>query len=177
MKNIIDSKINPYSSYIYSFPHKKSYRVFEKPENLKELWDKSKNGDISLYIHIPFCTNKCGYCNLMSTTCFSGERLEQYTNKLIEEIKAYGEILETEKNSEKFSSVILGGGTPTILDTVLMEKLLKALEEYLNIDFRKILASLFKTGTAKLDRSFIDKKFNAIHNLLNLYFTIFFSTN
>ena len=144
MKNINESKINPYSSYIYSFPHKKSYREFEKPENIRELWESGDNSGISLYIHIPFCTNKCGYCNLMSTTCFSTERLEQYVNKLIEEIRVYGEmeISGMKNNKKSFSSVILGGGTPTVLDTGLMEKLLISLERYLDIDFEKTFFSM-----------------------------------
>ena len=137
MKNINNPRINPYNSYIYSFPHKKSYREFEKPENLGKLWGNKDNSNISLYIHIPFCTNKCGYCNLMSTTCFSAGRLEQYVNKLIEEIRSYREtgILGAGNNKAEFSSVILGGGTPTVLDTGLMEKLLMSLEQYLDIDF------------------------------------------
>jgi oxygen-independent coproporphyrinogen-3 oxidase len=135
-------KVNPYTSYIYSFPHKRAYRDFEKPENLRELWGKNTDKDISLYIHIPFCTNKCGYCNLMSTTCFTEKRLEEYVNKLTEEMKAYGKILKTEENPDMFTSVILGGGTPTILSTGLMEKLLKMLEKYMNIDFEKIFFSV-----------------------------------
>lgn len=55
MKNINETQINPYNSYIYSFPHKKSYRNFEKPENLAELWKNKDKSNISLYIHIPFC--------------------------------------------------------------------------------------------------------------------------
>ena len=144
MKNINETQINPYNSYIYSFPHKKSYRDFEKPENLAELWKNENNSDISLYIHIPFCTNKCGYCNLMSTTCFSAGRLEQYVNKLIEEIRSYREtgILGAGNNKAEFSSVILGGGTPTVLDTGLMEKLLMSLEQYLDIDFENTFFSM-----------------------------------
>ena len=144
MKNINDPRINPYNSYIYSFPHKKSYREFEKPENLGKLWGNKDNSNISLYIHIPFCTNKCGYCNLMSTTCFSAGRLEQYVNKLIEEIRSYREtgILGAGNNKAEFSSVILGGGTPTVLDTDLMEKLLISLEKYLNIDFENTFFSM-----------------------------------
>ena len=144
MKSINNSRINRYSSYIYSFPHKKSYREFEKNENLAELWGNGDNSAISLYIHIPFCTNKCGYCNLMSTVCFSDERLEQYVNKLIEEIKAYGKmgIAGAENNKAGFSSVILGGGTPTVLGMGLMEKLFMSLEKYLNIDFEKTFFSI-----------------------------------
>ena len=80
----------------------------------------------------------------MSTTCFSAKRLEQYVNKLIEEIRVYGEmgISGTKNNKKSFSSVILGGGTPTVLDTGLMEKLLISLKKYLDIDFEKTFFSM-----------------------------------
>ena len=142
MKNINKTEINPYSSYIYSFPHKKSYRDFEKPKNLEALWGESDKSDISLYIHIPFCTNKCGYCNLMSTTCFSEKRLKQYVDKLIEEIKVYGNILKNKTGVLNFSSVILGGGTPTILNMELMKELLCGLEKYMDINFEKTFFSV-----------------------------------
>ncbi len=127
------NNLNPYKSYIYSYPHKKSYREFEKPVNLKQLWNGTKK--VSLYIHIPFCSNKCGYCNLLSTTCFSDERLSFYVKKLIQEIKEYRKILNIQ-NKNIFSSVILGGGTPTILGIELMDELLACIEKELNVNFK-----------------------------------------
>ncbi|WFD11815.1 STM4012 family radical SAM protein [Tepidibacter hydrothermalis] len=133
---------NPYTDYIYSYPHKKSYRELEEKINLKELWSKRKTNNLTLYIHIPFCINKCGYCNLLSTTCFSDEKLEGYVEKLVEELKGVKRFLNIKEDESVFSSVIFGGGTPTILKANLMEYLLSFIEKNLNIDFEKTFFSI-----------------------------------
>ena len=67
-----------------------------------------KMKDISIYIHIPFCIQKCAYCDFLS---FPGteEMQEQYVQKLLWEIResapAYREY--------EVQSVFIGGGTPT----------------------------------------------------------------
>lgn len=154
-------KINPYESYIYSYPHKKSYREFEKSVNLKKLWRHSARKNISLYIHIPFCSNKCGYCNLLSTTCFSNKRLEVYVEKLIQEVEKYKEILNIKETDEIFTSVILGGGTPTILSINLMRKLLESVKHHLNVDFSKVFFSI-ETSPKTLSKEYLEflKEYN-----------------
>ena len=72
-----------------------------------------------LYIHIPFCKKKCLYCDFPS---FSGcENIyEDYVNSLLKEIseaaKKYSHL--------KFSTVFVGGGTPTVLPPKLLGKVL-----------------------------------------------------
>ena len=67
-----------------------------------------KMKDLSIYIHIPFCIQKCAYCDFLS---FPGteEMQEQYVQKLLWEIResapAYREY--------EVQSVFIGGGTPT----------------------------------------------------------------
>ena len=90
-------KLNKYNSYIYSYPHKKAYRDFHEPMNLKDLWKNKKSKGLTFYIHIPFCMNKCGYCNLLSTTNFDGSKLDKYVDKLIEEMKSIRGFLELEE--------------------------------------------------------------------------------
>ena len=150
-KNESLNNLTPYKSYIYSYPHKKSYREFEKPVNLKKLWDGTNK--VSLYIHIPFCSNKCGYCNLLSTTCFSDERLIFYVKKLIQEIKEYRKILNIQ-NKNIFSSVILGGGTPTILGIELMRELLACIEKELNVNFEDTFFSI-ETSPKTISKEYI----------------------
>ncbi|EDS78342.1 coproporphyrinogen III oxidase [Clostridium botulinum C str. Eklund] len=100
-------KENPYTNYIYSYPHKKSYRTFDKAFNLKKLWENRKSDNLTLYIHIPFCMNKCGYCNLFSTTAFNQYKMNKYVDKLIKEIKAVENILDL-RDKSIFGSVIFG---------------------------------------------------------------------
>lgn len=77
--------------------------------------------EISLYIHIPFCKQKCFYCDFPS---YSGkERFkEDYVNALIEEIekRARGYIIKT---------IFIGGGTPSYLEVNQIEKLLLAINK------------------------------------------------
>ena len=77
--------------------------------------------EISLYIHIPFCKQKCFYCDFPS---YSGkERFkEDYVDALIKEIekRARGYIIKT---------IFIGGGTPSYLEVNQIEKLLLAINK------------------------------------------------
>ncbi len=72
------------------------------------------NEKSGLYFHIPFCKNKCPYCDFYSVK-YEFKAAEEYTKRLIEEIKKY--------NGE-FDSVYFGGGTPSIIDPLLTGKIL-----------------------------------------------------
>lgn len=72
---------------------------------------------IALYIHIPFCKQKCFYCDFPSYA--SKESLmDEYVESLIIEIKK-------ETKNKCFKSIFIGGGTPSYLTEELLEKLLK----------------------------------------------------
>ncbi|WXR61052.1 STM4012 family radical SAM protein [Peptostreptococcaceae bacterium AGR-M142] len=152
---------DPYKNYIYSYPHKMSYSKFDTKINLKDLW----NDDISnltLYIHIPFCANKCGYCNLFSTSDINKDLLDRYSDKLIEEIKAIKEIMGLKlKNNNLFSNIVFGGGTPTILSKDNLKKILEGLKLYLNINFSKSKLSI-ETSPKTLNKSKLEllKEYN-----------------
>lgn len=54
-----------YQQYMYSYPHKTAYRPIDRVvvgDYLQKLTTVSACG---LYVHLPFCQNKCGYCNLL----------------------------------------------------------------------------------------------------------------
>ncbi|MCM8760631.1 MAG: radical SAM family heme chaperone HemW, partial [Candidatus Omnitrophica bacterium] len=70
----------------------------------------------SLYIHIPFCRRKCLYCDFYSIV---------YDDNLA---VSYVDIIVSQLGSieKKFSTVYIGGGTPTSLNRRLLERLLKA---------------------------------------------------
>ena len=75
------------------------------------------NNNTGLYVHIPFCVQKCGYCDFYS--CDDKFYLiDDYTEAVIKELKYYKNKYEIE-----FSTLFIGGGTPT----VLAEKQLDAL--------------------------------------------------
>ena len=76
--------------------------------------------EISLYVHIPFCKQRCFYCDFPT---FAGKEKyrEEYIDALIKEIK--------EKCSNYIiKTIFIGGGTPSYLETKELEKLLKVIK-------------------------------------------------
>jgi len=63
---------------------------------------------ISLYIHIPFCSKKCSYCNFYSIT-YDAKLTENYIRSLTKEISQY------KNRNDTLTSIYLGGGTPSLL--------------------------------------------------------------
>lgn len=71
----------------------------------------------SLYIHIPFCRNKCAYCDFYSIA-YQPEVGEAYIEALCRQLENY---------KPSFKTIYIGGGTPSILDLRLWQKLLNSL--------------------------------------------------
>jgi len=66
--------------------------------------------EIGLYIHIPFCAHKCDYCDFISfANCTN--KIEEYIDKLKEEI------LEEKLEQYKITTIYIGGGTPSFVDS------------------------------------------------------------
>ncbi|MBR4874822.1 MAG: radical SAM family heme chaperone HemW [Clostridia bacterium] len=77
-----------------------------------------------LYIHLPFCIQKCSYCDFTSyADCFGYE--EEYLRALLNELEAY--------RGEKVDTVYLGGGTPTSLKTKTLTAILDGVFKTLNV--------------------------------------------
>lgn len=98
-------------------------QVFLNTEEIKQKWEeylsKNKNPVLNFYIHIPFCRSKCSYCMYYSKPVKAQEELESYINRLISQINFFK---NTFSNSE-FSSLYIGGGTPSILSEKQITKL------------------------------------------------------
>lgn len=79
--------------------------------------------EISLYLHIPFCVQKCNYCDFLSFGgCLPGAR-QAYVAALCREILSY----QAEASSYQVVSVFLGGGTPSILELEEIEAIFHAI--------------------------------------------------
>lgn len=80
--------------------------------------------DLSLYIHIPFCVQKCAYCDFLSFPAASAER-EAYVQMLLEEIQSFGK----KENRRNVVSVFIGGGTPSVLENSQITRIVGAVKE------------------------------------------------
>lgn len=83
-----------------------------------------KTNPVGIYLHLPFCKQKCRYCDFYS---FSGA--EDTFREYVE-----GVILEIETTPKVFADTLyIGGGTPTILPLEYMEKLVFLLKKHFSI--------------------------------------------
>lgn len=80
---------------------------------------------LELYIHIPFCVQKCLYCDFLSASATEAER-ESYMKALFLEIRERA----VECRDYQVCSIFIGGGTPSILPVERMERLLALIGEY-----------------------------------------------
>ncbi len=81
-----------------------------------------------IYIHIPFCVSKCRYCDFVSFPC-DADAKKQYVDALIKEMT----IAAKEMPARRYSSVFIGGGTPSTLELGEMTRIMKALNESYDI--------------------------------------------
>lgn len=78
--------------------------------------------ELGIYIHIPFCIKKCGYCDFYSVK-WDEESENKYIHSAINEIKSYNEL------SSKYvvDSIYIGGGTPSIINPKNLEKIISTI--------------------------------------------------
>ena len=75
---------------------------------------------IGLYIHTPFCTTKCGYCDFYSVP-LAGRAVASLVEALLAELE-----YRVEAHADKLSTIFVGGGTPTVLPGEELRRLLGA---------------------------------------------------
>lgn len=81
-----------------------------------------KRRPLELYIHIPFCASKCGYCDFLSAPA-NVMIQNAYVEQLIKEIQ----IQSAYYTGYGVTTVFIGGGTPSILDEELMKRIMEQL--------------------------------------------------
>jgi oxygen-independent coproporphyrinogen III oxidase len=74
-----------------------------------------------LYLHLPFCSHRCGYCDFVTVVGRSGQH-EAYVDALLAELRLEADVL-----AEPLETIFVGGGTPTFTDPAALERLLRAL--------------------------------------------------
>ncbi|WP_337005088.1 radical SAM family heme chaperone HemW [Microbacterium sp. LB12] len=82
----------------------------------------------SAYLHIPFCTVRCGYCdfNTYTATELRGAKQEDYASTLISEIALARRVLDDAGALRPMDTVFFGGGTPTLLPAGDLARMLDA---------------------------------------------------
>ena len=84
--------------------------------------------ELSLYIHIPFCVRKCGYCDFLSAPADEKAR-DRFVQALLMAIERYQ---GTETADRKIQTLYIGGGTPSILSVDQLDCIMQKIKYTFN---------------------------------------------
>ena len=106
-----------------SFPTAAEFAPDIGPDDLAEAVSAA-TGDISLYVHIPFCEKICWYCGCNTAAANKAQRLSSYLDALHREIELVGELLPA---SARVRRIAFGGGSPNAITPVDFVRLFETL--------------------------------------------------
>lgn len=116
----------------------------------------------SIYIHIPFCLKKCGYCDFYSLPGASADTLEKYTRSLLAEIDQQAALI----SAAPIKSIYFGGGTPSLLAGKQIESILTRIRSSFEVDSGAEIS--LEANPATLDREKLKTIMEAGVNRLSL---------
>jgi len=120
---------NIYQAYSYSYPHKSAYRNFESAIPIEEVWRKEKKDALFLYLHIPFCEMRCGFCNLFTVAKPAKDIVNEYIDALERQTKVVAKSI----GEHQFVRYAVGGGTPTFLELEELKRIHEIINTNLNL--------------------------------------------
>ncbi|MGW4365904.1 STM4012 family radical SAM protein [Nocardia takedensis] len=142
----------PYQNYVYAYPHKTAYRPLEPRPALTDLWAGESRRALSLYLHIPFCEVRCGFCNLFTRVGAPDGLTTRYLDALTRQAEAMRAALG-DAEPPHFATAAFGGGTPTFLEADELTRLCDIAEDVMGADLRAIPLSVEASpATATADR-------------------------
>jgi oxygen-independent coproporphyrinogen-3 oxidase len=143
---------SPYQSYVYAYPHKTAYRRLHDRPLLNTLWAAEPKDTLSLYLHIPFCEVRCGFCNLFTRIGAPDGLTGAYLDALERQAGAVREALG-DTDEVRFATAAFGGGTPTFLTATELERLCDIAEHRMGADLSAVPLSVEASpATATADR-------------------------
>lgn len=102
-------------------PSYSSKELFSNPSAVPDRY--------SIYLHSPFCKSLCSFCYYAIIPGKGINLAEKYTDYLVKEMSLYAESFK----GQICESIYFGGGTPTFLDDILLEKIFSALNKNFDI--------------------------------------------
>ncbi|MDZ5077964.1 radical SAM family heme chaperone HemW [Nesterenkonia sp. HG001] len=103
------------------------------PEQVLAALPGRASRPLGLYVHIPFCSVRCGYCDFNTYTAEDlgpGASRESYPDTLIRELELAADVLERSgAPARPLTTVFFGGGTPTLLPATELSRILRRARE------------------------------------------------
>lgn len=110
----------PYQGYLYGYPHKTAYRPLRPRPALREVWSQQSRDALFLYLHLPFCEMRCGFCNLFTRSNPPDGQVRTYLDQLRRQAARVRAALG---DGTRYARIALGGGTPTYLSAAELTEL------------------------------------------------------
>ncbi len=103
---------------------------------------------LSLYIHIPWCVQKCPYCDFNSHTSKSSIPESAYVSALLDDLQQDLHFVQ----GREISSIFFGGGTPSILSAVAIKNILQGVRNKLSLSANCEITLEANPGTIDVDK-------------------------
>jgi oxygen-independent coproporphyrinogen III oxidase len=129
---------SPFIGYGYAYPHKTAYRALARPRPLREVWATEDHERLFLYVHVPFCAVRCGFCNLFTQKHPAADLPGRFIDTLARQIDAVHEAVP----DASFTRWAIGGGTPTLLEPQQLTQVFELLDARFGLDFAAIPGSV-----------------------------------
>ena len=101
------------------------------------------NKEMGIYVHIPFCKRKCDYCDFISYSN-KDEIIEKY-------IEAVKKEIELQKIKSEITSIYIGGGTPSYIDSKYIKEIMKEINKK-NVALNAEITIEVNPGTVTLEK-------------------------
>ncbi|MEV0564736.1 STM4012 family radical SAM protein [Dactylosporangium sp. NPDC050588] len=140
---------SPYQGYLYAYPHKTAYRPLRPRPALADVWAAEATDALFLYVHVPFCEMRCGFCNLFTRARPPAEQVTAYLDQLARQA---GRVAAAVPGAS-YARAAIGGGTPTYLTAAELSRLFDTVERAAGADLRAVPTSVETSpATATADR-------------------------
>jgi len=126
-----------YDGYAYAYPHKTAYRPLDPPIPLERAWQGEDRQDLFLYVHLPFCEMRCGFCNLFTTVQPGADLVSRTLDALHRQSTAVADAVLP----QGVAQAAFGGGTPSFLGEAEIERVFVQLEQTWPVRWREIPVS------------------------------------
>lgn len=118
---------------------------------------------VGIYIHIPFCKQKCKYCDFTSFSCME-DKYDEYFKYLQQEISEKSEELSNEEI--EIDTIYIGGGTPSIVPAEYIEGIIKLLSVKFKVSKNAEITIEANPGT--VDKEKLEKYINVGINRISI---------
>lgn len=136
-----------FRGYAYAYPHKSAYRQLDPPVDLRSAWADEDKNNLFLYVHLPFCEMRCGFCNLFTTVQPAQDFVAQTLDAITRQSQLWSELIQP----QRVVQMGFGGGTPSYLEIDELKRLFNHIQNTWPVNFQSIPIS-FETSPATVDR-------------------------